>query len=682
MINYSDSKFQKQFMALWVLLLLSTSIMGQTYQWTKMINPLDSGQIMAQDVSSSGDFYIASYKKRKHTQSPFGIMGKIELGEVVLSKYDSSGNITWSNTWSGSRARVFQLVVDNQGDILLSGGYYDSLRIDQTHQYAGSSINSGSFIMKYDSTGSLKWAKVNPSVQFANFVSFSFQIHDTLIIESGRFSGYNPSLRKLNSNGDTLATLALNSSIRIVSDIDINSNGDVFIAGGALGNAKIGNLALPKPPNNRGYMNFVAKLNLNLTPSWVRTTNHATIDESNQVEAFGNGVAFLSNDFPSGMLTPHTYNLKFYDSLGNQQSTDSVSNAWQFSSEGRLGLSKFQNNLLLTRTTGDTLVELIKIDVNRNYSLLATIHGGTLAAFPVGRANARSLIYTTSFYTSMAVVNGSQTFQNPAGSTSQSGLKNYKQLVLKFGLTPCNISSSQSRIVSCDPVQSPSGKFIWSKSGQYLDTLVNSTGCDSLITVDLLILSSQSTDTLDACDALTSPSGKFTWTHSGSYSDTLTNTLGCDSVLMLKVNITKVDTSISALNNVLRSRATESSYQWINCDSRQPIVGATDSIFTPTKNGNYAVVVTSGNCKDTSTCLSVTTLFLGGGASQKSTHLYPNPTSGQIHFNEAIDYVLINSIGVEMSRAKNVEQAYFGSLKPGIYYLIANEKEIHKVVIR
>ncbi|WP_431486226.1 T9SS type A sorting domain-containing protein [Lewinella sp.] len=43
-------------------------------------------------------------------------------------------------------------------------------------------------------------------------------------------------------------------------------------------------------------------------------------------------------------------------------------------------------------------------------------------------------------------------------------------------------------------------------------------------------------------------------------------------------------------------------FQWINCNDQSPIEGATESIYEPTTDGSYAVVVTDGNCSVTSLC--------------------------------------------------------------------------------
>ena len=71
---------------------------------------------------------------------------------------------------------------------------------------------------------------------------------------------------------------------------------------------------------------------------------------------------------------------------------------------------------------------------------------------------------------------------------------------------------------------------------------------------------------------------------------------------------TVVDTSVTLNSSVLTANAVlNTSYQWIYCDSVE-IEGATFQSFTPTENGNYAVVITQDGCVDTSGCYMINTI--------------------------------------------------------------------------
>jgi len=91
---------------------------------------------------------------------------------------------------------------------------------------------------------------------------------------------------------------------------------------------------------------------------------------------------------------------------------------------------------------------------------------------------------------------------------------------------------------ACNVYTSPSGKFKWTKSATYTDTIPNYMGCDSAITIALKVYPiPQKSITVKACEAYTSPSGKYVWTKSGTYGDKLKNPKGCDTNVTIKLTI-------------------------------------------------------------------------------------------------------------------------------------------------
>jgi hypothetical protein len=116
--------------------------------------------------------------------------------------------------------------------------------------------------------------------------------------------------------------------------------------------------------------------------------------------------------------------------------------------------------------------------------------------------------------------------------------------IITINLTINNSSTSSVTASACDSYTSPSGNHVWTASGTYNDTLVNSVGCDSIITFNLTInLSTNSNISVTACDSYTSPSGLYTWTASGAYSDTIANSAGCDSIIFITLTVNSSNTS-------------------------------------------------------------------------------------------------------------------------------------------
>ncbi len=233
----------------------------------------------------------------------------------------------------------------------------------------------------------------------------------------------------------------------------------------------------------------------------------------------------------------------------------------------------------------------------------------------------------------------------------------------------------------CDTYLSPSGKYNWSVSGVYNDTLVSSNDCDSILTY-LLTVNNSTIDSLNvfSCESFTSPSNKYTWTTSGLYQDTIANSKYCDSILFINVDILKnsyfnfQDTSCRSYTLISGKRVTETgvyidtisnslgcdsivsqniliyafnkdvqrsggflnskqlnvNYQWLECSNGfNLITSETNRFFKPTVSSNYAVELSNNRCRDTSNCITYNFLKVEDRSRQEPS-IFPNPTTGQI----------------------------------------------------
>ncbi|MEY3443482.1 MAG: hypothetical protein RLZZ519_1763 [Bacteroidota bacterium] len=155
----------------------------------------------------------------------------------------------------------------------------------------------------------------------------------------------------------------------------------------------------------------------------------------------------------------------------------------------------------------------------------------------------------------------------------------------------------------------------------------NSASCTFTITVDGTVSSNQS---LTICNGASVTVGNSTYSTAGIYTDTLSNVNSCDSIVTTLLTVTTVNTTTSVTGIVLSAAANGATYQWVDCDNgNAAISGATAQTFTPSTNGNYAVVVTENGCTDTSACTSVTVVGLQE-AFGSAFSLHPNPSNGLV----------------------------------------------------
>lgn len=244
-------------------------------------------------------------------------------------------------------------------------------------------------------------------------------------------------------------------------------------------------------------------------------------------------------------------------------------------------------------------------------------------------------------------------------------------------------TSTAISATSCYSYTSPSGAYTWTNSGTYQDTIVNSVGCDSIITINLQIKgTTTSSITETACFEYTTPSGKLI-EDSGSFTDTIANANGCDSVIMINLTIKKFTNTIFKSVNALICSVQGATYQWINCEDNSQIAGETAQAFLITQNGSYAVVATKDGCTDTSACEEIVIIGVNEIETQAGFKVYPNPSNGwvtiQAENNRAIHSIeLTNALGEILICKFNVASSSYQlplEVESGIYFITIRDTE-------
>lgn len=190
-----------------------------------------------------------------------------------------------------------------------------------------------------------------------------------------------------------------------------------------------------------------------------------------------------------------------------------------------------------------------------------------------------------------------------------------------------------------------------------------------------------------ACGSYTAPSGAV-WTMSGTYQDTVAFGGNCDSIYTINLTINSVDTSVTTNGTTLTANAIGAAYQWVDCNNANaPIAGATDSVFMPTANGDYAVEVTANGCTMLSSCYSFVLSNVNQLSDATSINVYPNPTKGQFtidlgtNHNAAILITDINGKTVYQQTISSTKVVTLDLDQPaGVYFLTVASDDRYSVV--
>ncbi len=199
-------------------------------------------------------------------------------------------------------------------------------------------------------------------------------------------------------------------------------------------------------------------------------------------------------------------------------------------------------------------------------------------------------------------------------------------------LTIFSAASSQSELNIEECGSYELNDEVYLESGTFTQVLQNQFGCDSTITLNLSILEPSAASISETTCGEEFVLNGISYAESGTYTQNLINLAGCDSTLTLELEILNIETAVVIDENTLTAVASTSNYQWVDCSNEnEPIEGATEQSFTPTVNGNYAVIITENGCEEISECTEV---IIIGVEEQKNESLviYPNPSAGVFNF--------------------------------------------------
>jgi hypothetical protein len=193
-----------------------------------------------------------------------------------------------------------------------------------------------------------------------------------------------------------------------------------------------------------------------------------------------------------------------------------------------------------------------------------------------------------------------------------------------------NVVSQQ--ITLCNGESLLVGSTTYTTSGNYIDVLTDVNNNDSTVITNLTVLNPIiNNQTVQLCFGESITVGSSVYSTSGNYLDVLSSSLGCDSTvntnLFIANQIDAATNTVGILISAINTSAT--SYQWLDCDNAfSPISGANTAAYLPTQNGNYAVQISEGNCQNTSACVLINSVGITEEHELTNLSLFPNPTSG------------------------------------------------------
>ena len=457
-------------------------------------------------VDNLGNVYLTG---NTHSSSGISLNGHQNtfggLGDTYLVKFNASGTRLWATYYGGAQSEGGEpsCAIDDSGNVFLTGGTSSITGIALNgHQntYMGGIMGGDAFIVKFSSSGIREW---------------------------GTYYG------------------GVADDIGVSCDVD--DLGNVYVVGWTESTSNIAFGTGIQSSNNGAEDAFIVKLSSSGLRLWGSYYGGSSYDHATSCALDNNGNIYFSGG------TSSTNNIAF--------------NGFKNAHGPSPGSDAYLTKILCADSVIDMQIACISYTwingVNYTSSNSSATHILTNSSGCDSIVTLNLVINNPSYSTDVHSACSSFTWIDGITYTSNNDTSTYVltnvhgcDSIVTLDLEVFYPNTGYDIQIGCDSYTSVSGKT-WTTSGTYLDTLTNSAGCDSIVTLDLTINQSSSfVDVHSACnsyvwiDGVTYTTSNYTATH------TLVNSMGCDSLvtLNLSINSNSSDDVIFACN----------SYKWTN----------------------------------------------------------------------------------------------------------------------
>ena len=299
----------------------------------------ERGQSVCTDAS--GNVFITG-----HFYSPTITVGTITLtntnqtsdstSDIFIVKYDASGNVLWAKSeGSGSNESGQSVCTDASGNVFITGSFYsDNLYIGTTWLFKSEwDRYNDIFIVKYDTSGNVLWAKSAGGVGYDEGYAVCTDSTGNLFV-TGRFNSPTitfgtTSLKCTNSftdifivkydtSGNVLWAKSAGSTggHGLSTGVCTDASGNVFITGGFAGSIISFGTTTLKCSDSIADI-FIVKYDTSGNVLWAKSAGSIGYDLSYGVCTDASGNVFITGGFAGSIISFGTTTLKCSGSFGD-----------------------------------------------------------------------------------------------------------------------------------------------------------------------------------------------------------------------------------------------------------------------------------------------------------------------------------------------------------------------------
>jgi len=287
------------------------------YLWVKTFGGTSADRGLDIALDNSGNIYVTGYFNGTATFDNITLTSLNNSQDIFVVKLDNAGNVIWAISEGGPLMDIgYAVEVDNLGNVIITGQFVGTAQIGSN--IFNSTIDPNTnlpafdmFVSKYDANGLNLWsiqgiAKYDDrglalETDVNNNIYVTGQFSDTLTIAGSTYNNtiYNAGmLLKLDPLGNEIWFKRLGAFQTLVYDVELDSQGDVYITGDFLGNmAIIGSIGVSFLNGNYTYRIFLIKFDSAGEIIWMEEDDSQSPISSKAVTIDSNDDVYLAGTF-------------------------------------------------------------------------------------------------------------------------------------------------------------------------------------------------------------------------------------------------------------------------------------------------------------------------------------------------------------------------------------------------
>jgi hypothetical protein len=591
--------------------------------------------------------------------------------DIYISKHDALGNFLWVKQIGGTFNQfVTEMIQDAQGNILITGTFEGTVDFDPSDGINSVTSQGGRdiFLVKLDADGNFIYAKtyggigadtgmaIDLDAQGKIYITGTFE--NTCSFESQSISSVSGDFTdvfvlKLNANGTVQWVKQIGGPMSDnVYSMDIDSNGNVFIAG------KFSGDDFDFDPSSNSflmdavgtYSGYAVKLSPAGDLTWAKALHSEglvafqtiNVDSNNDIVIGGQFEGVTDFDFGTNsfelLSSEGSVNDLFFLKTSNDGDfiwAKTILSAGEFFMDvSDVAIDVFDNIYATGRYTGPT---------DFNPSAQEYILTNEDAAYLLKLSDIGNFIWARSYGIS--------------GSSKGKGIDADDQFGVVF-------TGDFSVAVDFD---------LNSKAGIHTGTNAPDV---FICKLDFTCAPSSGTAVITACDSYTWINGVTYTSNNSSDTFTVINSFGCDSLVTLNLTFIPTPTLDAIVNgNTINASLSGWEYEWFDCNNASWVADETQQSFSPSASGSYSAQATQSGCTVSSDCVDITLIGVEELTSSE-LYMHPNPASDRVFVasNNVIRTVeLIESTGRIVLNEEGIYSNQFSldlnSLDSGMYIL-------------